>query len=314
MNAEAVAEATKTSLSLCILKLIPSIFPFMVLSTILMKRVECLRNADNLDKCKISKITIVLSWISGFLTGSKFISESGTEEDVTGLIFLTSNAGVGFVVSYVGMTLWQSFTYGIYLYVIQVFTSLFIYLVSTKGKQKIKIKSTREPILTSISSAILNSTRTVVDICGCTLFFSIVKSVSLNRISSEIGKNFLASLLEITSGTYVSVLNESNLISSFFTGFAVGFGGICICMQTFTVCHSLNINKMRFMVLKLFQGIACGILSLVFVKELNIEPIKQTSLLQNIEICTENAVIFAIFLCSVMVLLKKFLKNKIYSL
>lgn len=277
----------------------------------------CLTNKQhksNLDKCKTLKIIVLLSWLSGYIVGPKNLCESSQNKDITDLIFLTSNAGVGFVISYVGAMLWGSIFFGIFLFLSQILCGYFLYIFS-KNKATIQCnKAKNKPILTSLSDAIQDSVKTVLSICGFTVFFSVVKSIILHFIKEGFVTLIVASSLEISSGAFASVSFENVSICAFFTGFTVGFGGFCMCMQTFTVCHEDQLSKGNFLCLKLFQGLMCGILSLLFVNYFHIEPIKQTFSSLNGNFGVFSVIIGAIFIFFSLYTAKKLLKNKLYSI
>ena len=311
-----VSEAVSVTLSMCFIKLIPSIFPFMVISGFLINTLgeKNVRGKRNLDKCKIPYLTILLSWISGFVVGPKYLCQDNLEDDLTPLVFLCSNAGIGFVISYVGVTLWGSLTFGFYLYFIQIFWSVIIYLFVKNKTGKIVLEKRAIPLLTSLSSTIQGSTMTMLNICGFTVFFSVISAIFSIFFSSEIILLSISSAFEISSGIFSAVTSKSNVFCAFFTGFSIGFGGICMCMQTFAVCGESNINKQKFLLLKMLHGTLCGASSLIFVSVNKQEPLIQAYLDFNSSQSIISALVSALFLCSLLFLTKKYLKNKLYSI
>lgn len=311
-----VSEAASVTLSMCFIKLIPSIFPFLVLSGFLINAFDGnnTNNRHNLDKRKTPYLIIVLSWLSGFIVGPKFLCENSSENDITPLIFLCSNAGVGFVISYVGVTLWGSLAFGIYLFFIQIFWSVIIYLFNKNKTQKTTIEKPAIPLLTALSRSVQSATKSMLDICGFTVFFSILMSVISSFFDYGILTLTISSSLEISSGVFGAVAYQNSIFSGFFTGFTVGFGGICMCMQTFAVCGDNNVNKQKFILLKLLHGILCGSFAMIFVLVADLEPLSRA----NLDLCSTsnliNAIVSALFLCSLLFLTKKYLKNKLYSI
>ena len=317
-NSSVIANTTSEALAVCYFKLIPSIFPFMVLSGFFMnisgKKHTIVKNEKSYsDKYKASCFVILLSWISGFVVGPKYLCENELEQDATSKVFLCSNAGIGFVISYVGVILWGNIFFGIFLYFIQLIWSLTIYLLIEGNSFSNNIEKFRQPIISAMTSSIQNSTRSMLDICGFTVIFSIIKNIFSKFLNSELLTLIISSTLEISSGALASVCNKNNLICAFFTGFTVGFGGVCMCMQTFAVCIGDNIKKLKFIEMKLIHGILCGLSSLFFVMISKVAPVNQVWL-NNDEFGIFGIVISALFLCSLLNLIKKLLKNKLYSL
>ena len=85
-----------------------------------------------------------------------------------------------------------------------------------------------------------------------------------------------------------------------------------MCMQTFSCVHT-SINKCKFILKKLLQGIICGFFSLLYVYFSKLEPTESTILSFEDQIFVGNAVISAIFIFCVIISLKKELKNIDFS-
>lgn len=288
----------------------------MILSSIILQTglVKKLLNKENIlgiDKA-IWEI-LLISWISGFLIGPKFLNDIETEHNLTAYYVFASNAGIGFVISFIGITLWNNIYFGIYLYFIQILSSIIIFKFYSENK-KLRVKKTAKavPLITSISNSIQVSTKSMVEICGFTMFFSIIKNIliSITKFGSHRVNMALSSLLEISGGAVSAITDNSNIVCSFFTGFSVGFGGLCMCFQVFSICTN-KINFKKFIELKLLHGIICGVFSIIFVVVSNIEPIKDVFRTEIIEFNLLDTLINVIFIFFVLHFFKKFLKSKI---
>ena len=316
LNSDIVTKSTYNALVLCFSKLIPSIFPFMILSSIFLQAgliKGLLRKKElyfGIDKSILE--IILISWISGFLIGPRFLNSVNTEEDLTNYYILTSNAGVGFVISFIGNALWNSVTFGVYLYFVQILSSIIIFKLS---KNKVNVYYGKElnktPLLTSVSNSIKSGTKVMVEICGFTVFFSIIRNLltTLTKINSNKLTATISSIMEITSGATTAINIENHVTCAFFTGFAAGFGGLCMCLQVFSLCNN-KISYKRFIIIKFFHGVICGIFSSAFVIVFNIEPMKSVSSTLNNEFNATSIIVSAVFMFFVMHSTKKFLKSK----
>ena len=114
--------------------------------------------------------------------------------------------------------------------------------------------------------------------------------------------------LEISSGAYSTVSCESNLIGAFLVGFTVGFGGICMCLQTFTAVSS-RLNKKKFVLKKLAQGVLCGLLSVLYAYLFDLEPTSAVVLTTSGWYELLNILISSLFLFCTIIYFKKVLKN-----
>ena len=246
-------------------RLIPSLFPSMILSSI------AISNSKGKDFKKSTSLfgvqksifrLTVCSLLSGYIIGPKMLCEDDTDEDKTRYIALTSNAGLGYVVSFVGIAVCGSLCFGIFLYFTQVFSALIIFKLQKNSVDKYKISSDKKPFIDTVSIAVKDTTHLIFEICGFYVFFSIIKTVFVsifNLKSGAILYSFVASILEISNGIQGATTLENTALCAFFIGFSVGFGGICMCMQTFSVCNA-SLNKFKFTKIKLFQGVFCQVL------------------------------------------------------
>lgn len=233
--------------------------------------------------CKKYFSYIILGIICGFINGSRLIyqTEENANKDTSSSAILSTQAGTGLVVSFVGGVLWESIKFGILLYFFQIIFSLILNKLilpyETNGNtQTIKfiVKNIQEKSITnSICNAITTSFSSFTVICSFTVFFSIILKICskfFNLKENMVGYAIISSLLEFSNGVKSSVLLTNIPLAGFFTGFSVGFGGICVAMQTFSVCA--GINKKKYLAFKLLEGIACGIISAFLVSQLSLVP------------------------------------------
>ena len=272
VNSKAMTENIISTMLFCFNKLIPSIFPSMITASIFACYYSSKNNKQQKKFLGIDKqyfSIIVPAWISGFLIGPKILSKNASQSDITDYVIITSNAGIGFVASLVGITLWNNIFFGLYLYGIQIALSIALFNLTKKNHTKtLEMNFTHKPALTVITDSISQSTKTMLDICGFTVFFSVVRFSIFALIKVKENSVFyiiISSLLEISNGVLISSTNANNSLAGFFTGFCIGFGGICIITQTLSMCEN-KICASKFFIVKFIQGIICGIFSLLYVK------------------------------------------------
>lgn len=303
----------------CGSRLIPSIFPSMIIITVI-----CNTKFSNdigekkyiLGICKNRARIVFCSLLSGFILGPKILSETTQSGDETNYIALTTNAGIGYVVLFVGITMWNSILYGIFLYLIQIVSAIVFFNLQKKDCTDNGNITKSKPILKNITDSVQSSTRLMIDICGFTIFFAALNRIILCLFSlNQQGVVFaiITSILEITNGVQASTCIENNLISSFLCGFSVGFGGFCVIMQTIAVCKDC-LKKTKLLIIKLLQGIICGFSSMVFVSAFGIEPKLDIKASISNDISIYNVIISSIFLFFVLILAKKCLTEKLSSI
>lgn len=316
-NSKLISKSIIDTLIFCFEKLIPSIFPLMIVCSIISES-KIIDNLSNEKKSKIFGVLkndvgiVISSWISGFLIGPRLLFEKYGEEDLTDYALLTSNAGIGFVVSYIGISLWNNIYWGIFLYISQLLVSLLIFKISkTKVKNSYSASVEKKSISDCIVKSVQSSTKTMLDICSYTIFFTFVKEIIILIIADKNNLIFsciLSCIFEISSGCKNTILLDGNILCGILTGFCVGFGGICMCFQTFSVC---KVNKLKFTVKKLLQGIIVGILSGLFILFFDISLTENVSYVFKqypVSICVVINTMFIFLLC---LFAKKWLKVKI---
>ena len=316
VNAQMIKTSVLDTLLFCFNKLIPSVFPFMVLATFVCNAelLSCFipqRLARVLGICKNTTSIVVTSWVSGYVTGPKLLNGRCNDEDATKLVFLTTNAGIGFVVSYIGIALWNSITFGIFLYFSQILFSVFLYSFGYKPNISLQ-KRMKKPLFTSFSESVHQSTQTVVEMCGFTVTVNVYSTVlcEVLHINNSVISALVKSVSEISTGSYNLCSLNTNYISLFLIGFTLGFGGVCVILQTVSSCSECRINRFKLVGLKFIQGVFCGLSVLVFSEFYKLTPITSAGLFKTVVFEEKIAIINAIFIFCLMNLVKKILKIK----
>ena len=216
---------------------------------------------------------IILGNLSGFLIGPKLLSEEkdicNEKHFVTKHILLSSNAGLGFVVAFLGQALLGNFLFGFILYFLQILISFILnsFVLFKKELYDFEyIVDKRKPFFESIYNSVASTINAIISICAYTIIFSIISSLIIKCLSipsSSIFSTVIYVMFDVSQGVKNASLLNNNLVSFFFIGFSVGFGGISVFLQIFSICKNLKLNKLKFFVSKLLQGILCGLISML---------------------------------------------------
>ena len=135
-NVENVCTSILSSLEFCAKSVIPSLFPYMVISSLIVYT-ACFdglfsklpdRLFNILGVCKKYCVPIITGNLCGFVTGAKCICDiyeksQSDESEFSDSVILSSNAGIGFVVGYVGSKLWGDMRFGIFIYSVQIISA-----------------------------------------------------------------------------------------------------------------------------------------------------------------------------------------------
>ncbi len=264
---------------LCIQVLIPSLFPFMVLSSFvvssgLASRVP--RFAEYLTKIlfslpKESFAVILLALTGGYPVGAKGIQclrNEGkiTQEQAERMSLFCVASGPGFLVTYIGCSMLRNPKSGYILLVSQVTAFLLLGFV-TKFLAKDNVLSTKETEKTEINkNALVNSLKDAINSCGymCALvvLFASVCEIFIYITKGEPRLLWITGLIEITNGTkYLSSEYSLSIISAL-----CGFGGLCVHLQIFGIIGNIKIRKSLYFLFRILSGILNGAFTYALVK------------------------------------------------
>lgn len=264
-------------LGLCLRVLIPSLFPFMAVSSFIVKSglsYQLGRPFRGIMK-KVFGLNenfapiILLSMIGGYPVGAKGIAslvESGAanKKEAAKAAMFAVCAGPGFIVNFVGMSIYQNKSAGLIILASQIISVLALGIVINlldRGKNEINAKSELKRNFLPISSAIVESaaesSRGILSICAFVVLFSAFTGIFNSIISDGIMKNSLLCLLEVCSA--VSELSKSCPVE--FVAFAIGFGGLCVHFQIFSALGDIKVNKLSFFCIRIMQGMLTSLLT-----------------------------------------------------
>ena len=224
-----------------------------------------------LDNCKIYSREILTGMLCGFVIGAKGISNNRNltddEETVFRSIFLSSNAGIGYVIGCVGGVILNDFFLGLALYVIQILTALLLFKIVKTKKATTQVVPysplNQASFYRVITNAVMSTTSTLIIVAGFNIFFSSVADllfINLGITSNSFAYHFINSLFDFSRACYFSSTLTNKAIQFFIIGLSVGFGGLSVHFQIFTQCEGYPLKAVKFTLLKLAQGVLCGIL------------------------------------------------------
>ncbi len=249
-------------LLLCSKVIIPSIFPFSVFVLYILKsgvlnKLGFLnfitQKILGLDSNAFS--VFVLSLIGGYPIGAKVLNESvelkkNDKENATFMLNYCVNAGPAFIILAVGSGILNSKTLGYILFVAHILSSFVLAIFSKKfvSNQKSQPQKTNFSIMDNFVLSVSESASSTLSICSFVILFSVILNY-INFYSKKFAflKN-IGFLLEVTN----AVAQTKNVI---FISFLLGFGGICVWFQVFSMARKFKINYGLFVLFRFLQGI-----------------------------------------------------------
>ena len=306
-------------ISICINTLLPSVFPFMFFSTLVMN----LKMFDGLfvklsylskaifDLPGVAMPIIIMSVIGGYPVGAFLIKdafEKGKISSLQGkrLLLFCVNPGIGFTYSMIGCSLYNSLNIGIILFLVSVLSSLIIGLFSRFYEEGIDFKkeeqvTSRKMVSASILDSMNTSVRNVVNVCVWVVIFSCIASLADVLPLNESISDIIKILSEVTGGVIIAKENYNIFVLSS----VVGFCGFCIHMQIMPTLSSLKMKHSHFLCSRILSsGLYC-ILTAVFLDIFSVktetillgEMPRKTDIHSSVVLC-----VFLMIMCGLFVL------------
>lgn len=257
---DTVKEAVIRSVKLCVFSVVPSLFPFVTATRLIINFVSFDSN-NSFEKFRspfFSKagITVfILGLVSGFpagalLAGQGYKNGILTKNEAERISVYSSVASPSFCIIFFGGNILNNRLYGLIVYLAIVTSSLVLLSMSSffkKEKQTAYAETSAcIPKKASASDVIASSCITMINVCAFITFFSCIGAV-LSRIFIFSGTEspFLLTLIqgipEFTSG--ISAAYDLRFGQRVLTGtLLLGFGGISAIMQIYSVCESFGIS------------------------------------------------------------------------
>lgn len=254
-----VKASVLNALNICVKSVIPSLLPISCLIGI----ISSCGFLSAVPKRLGGLFLFLISIISGYPIGVKTlntlvlngqINNKAAEKIVPSLIC----GGPAFIISVVGLNVFQNINIGIRIYLSVIISNLVIFAI--KGGFKIKINQypSNVKIAHSITNAIKDATNSVTYICSFVILFSSIGELIKIFLGSNAAKYVLYTL-EVTS----AVLNSNNV---FITCYIVSFGGLCVIVQALSVAENFKINLLQLIIYRLISAlISCVFLKFSFI-------------------------------------------------
>ncbi|MBQ1507430.1 MAG: hypothetical protein IIZ36_03260 [Ruminococcus sp.] len=269
------AKGAGKGIEMCLNVLIPSLFPFTAASRLIVK-CGAAESAGKLLKRPMSRLfglngsfapVILLSMIGGYPVGAGGISElrkcGADEAQCRKAAMFCVCAGPGFLINFIGASVYGSEELGIILFVSQLLSVIIIGAAVNifdgrrYNNSNSEIKREKLPFGTALTEAVADSSRAMLSICAFVVIFSSVTAIIRGLISEEALDCAAAVLLEVCSA--VDFLSDGMTIEA--VAFAVGFGGLCVHFQIFSALESVRISKLLFFVIRIIQGAITALLT-----------------------------------------------------
>ncbi len=260
---------TQRGLLICFNAIIPAIFPYMILSDLMLsslcfEKIPFLKNAF-LRLFKINSYALaafISGLVCGFPTGVKLAKElyicgKITKNEFERLIGFSNNPSPAFIVGGIGYGIRGKISDGLILIFANTLASILVGCLFSLGKKASQNTEKNEisyefSLVKSVKDASLNT----LICCGFITLFSVLLGIISDLIPNTFLYTVLACFFELgNAAKIISVSEFSYPLKIAFSAFALSFSGTCVHLQSKSIISELNLSMRKYMLMKFFCGV-----------------------------------------------------------
>lgn len=230
-----VMEFASQGLDLCIRTLIPSLFPFFLISIYL---------TGSLSGGTGLLPVLVSGFLGGYPVGAQSVSESYrtgriSQERANCLLMFCSQAGPAFLFGIVSVQFPEQ-KYGWMLWGIQIVSALSVgLLIHQRGNSR---QAQHTAVVVSFTYAMHKALRAMASVCGWVVIFRVILGFTDQLPIPNTWQVLVSGFLELSNGC-VRLGTVENIPLRFLLGAVMlNFGGLCVMLQTASVIGTLDIR------------------------------------------------------------------------
>lgn len=252
LDSQTGLNAAREGMELCVSVLIPSMFPFFVLSMVLTGSLmgRSLKPLSPLRKiCRIPAGTeslLAIGLLGGYPVGAQNVLASYqqsaiSQEDAQRMVVFCNNAGPAFLFGYLG-TLFDNPLYPWLIWAIHISSTLLVSWIIPGGTGTFSTIQNSPSV--SLPQALNRSIRVMAQVCGWVILFRVLIGF-LDRWLfwgiPDILRIFFTGMLDLSNGCILLSGLPSNGLRMILASSFLGFGSICVLLQTHSIAGSFRI-------------------------------------------------------------------------
>ena len=253
LDSKTASYGASQGIKLCVCTVIPSLFPFIFMSSTLVgmlkeKPVKPLQHIGKIFNMPAETINCFLvGLLGGYPTGAACVAEhyrNGQikKQQAEQMLGFCNNAGPAFLFGIGGALFSRKLSW--ILWIVHILSALLTFLLLPKAHGSTAAVST-EPKTTPITTVLIQSVKNMGAICGWIILFRVITAIFdrwfLRRLP-EIVKITIYGILEISNGCCSLESVGASAISFLLFSCFLSLGGLCVTMQTQTVVAPLTLN------------------------------------------------------------------------
>ena len=268
------AEGVRGGLALCAYSVIPSLFPFLVLSPMLAEGIRCIMGRLCRGRMGERSAVLLSAYVVGMLAGfpigaltvlSQYKQGRIGGEDAARFLGVCTGASPAFLIGYFGQSLWGCAALGWVVWLLQCLfclTGVFCLLrKDTEVPSVIRLASDETP--PTLTRCISGAVPRMMQICGCVVIFSVLRAFFCQWFPTQIAC-ILGGMTEMTGGLCdAAALYEKGMTDKrtalTVSGAVIGFGGVCVGMQIADAAAQAGISMRQYWFQRILLGVLCAL-------------------------------------------------------
>lgn len=275
---DSAAEGVKTGISMCADRIIPSLLPFFIASSLLndlgvagyIGKILTPISARLFHVSGAGGSAFIIGITGGYPLGASYIADMCQhgqieKNEADRLVIFCNNSGPAFIIGAVGVGAFKSSAVGLFLYAIHILAAILGGMIfAEKSKSAASLDTATENIGFSkaFTSAVKNSVSALINVCGFILAFSVLVALfdaagAFSALTGQMShltgfelsfcRSFLTGILELGSGIGSMAGLNTSPINLALAAFILGWGGVSVHFQSFAVLADTEIKTARYM-------------------------------------------------------------------
>lgn len=268
------AQGVKSGMEICFSSVVPSLYPFMIVSILIAKTPLCTKIAKPFSR--LTKLLfkqpacaagiIIMANIGGYPVGAQMIKQLYESKKISAnegkrLLLFCINPGPAFVLSFIGSALLSSLKAGLIIYISALLSCLILgfltrFLPEDALKESTAVVASKKAqeqngsLIACFVESVKEATFCMLGVCSWVTVFSTVSALIGILPISESSKSFLSCILEVTNGcaSCIGVLPAAILAG------VIGWGGLCVHFQIMPSVCALGLKLKYFFAARILNA------------------------------------------------------------
>lgn len=272
LDSRTALNGASAGIELCLKTVVPSLFPFFILSILLTRavtgtRIGFLRSVGKWCGIPVGAESILLvGFLGGYPVGAQCVSQAYaagqlSKKDARRMLGFCSNAGPAFLFGMVGM-LFNSKAAAFVLWGIHILSALLVGII-LPGRECATSSAVPKKHVT-MGQALQQSVWIMANVCGWVVLFRVILSFAdrwFLWFLPQAGRILFSGILELSNGCFDLTSIQDERMRFLLASVFLGFGGVCVGMQTVSVTGQAGLDTGAYFPGKVLQAAISALLA-----------------------------------------------------